>query len=446
MKHTLFMIVATAVGVAGAFTHGPFVAVAVYYLFAVLRPQFLWEWSLPAGIGWSQYVALAALVTTLLAALGMTRSDDKPLWHFGARAHLPVIAFFGWLSVSYVFAIDQATAWPWFLEYMKIMAMYLVAITAVRTRAHIWTLFIIATVAVCYIAYEINMVYVQFNYLTIWRRGYGGLDNNGAGLIMAMGVPMALAAWEGSTRWWRYVYLVMVVFLLHAVLMSYSRGAMLSLIVASPLIGALSRQRRRFGVAALALLLLLPFLAGREIRERFFSIQQYEADGSAQSRLGSWGAALQIAVDYPLTGAGIRCSNLLSYSYGADMEGRTIHSQYLQIAADNGFVGLGFYALSIAAFFLAALRARVWLRRTQRDDDIRATAVANGLIGTMTVFCVGATFLSLEVFELPFLLLLLGAQLESILRRESPNSGAVGVLPAETVVPEAIAPWAARHA
>ena len=427
MKHTAFMILLTSIGVVGSFTGGPFVGVAAYYLFAVLRPQFLWEWSLPYGVAWSQYVALAALTSTALAAVGMIRTDDKPFWHLASGAHLPLIGFFSWLVVTYPLALSQDAAWPWLLEYLKIFLMYVVAITAIRTLKQAWALYVIATVAVCYIAWEINMLYVQFGYLSIWRRGYGGLDNNGAGLIMAMGVPLVIAAWEGTPRWWRWMYLGMVVFLVHAVLMSYSRGAMLALIVAAPLIGMLSRQRKRFGVAAVGVLLLLPYMAGNEIRQRFFSIEQYEEDGSANSRLDSWMAALRIARDYPIMGTGIRNSNLLSYQYGADREGRTIHSQYLQIAADNGFVGAGLYVLGIATFGVATLRARRRTRLVTDREGIRATAMANGLLGAMAVFCVGALFLSLEVFELPFLLLLLGAQLASIVRSE---------LPIPVVVPE----------
>ena len=234
MKHTLFMAVLTAVGMFGAFTHGPFVGVAIYYLFAVLRPQFLWEWSLPVGVAWSQYVALAALASTAMAWAGMLETDDRPFWQHLSAAHVAVIAFFVWLLVSYAFAQDHEVAWPWLLEYLKIGLMFLVGITAIRHVNHLWILYVLATVAVCYIAWEINMVYFQFGYLTIYRRGYGGLDNNGAGLIMAMGVPLALAAWEGTRRWWRWAYLAMVVFLVHAVLMSYSRGAMVSLIHGLP--------------------------------------------------------------------------------------------------------------------------------------------------------------------------------------------------------------------
>ena len=55
MKQVLFMVTLTLLGTVGCLVR-PFYGVAVYYLFAVLRPQFLWQWSLPPGIQWSRFV------------------------------------------------------------------------------------------------------------------------------------------------------------------------------------------------------------------------------------------------------------------------------------------------------------------------------------------------------------------------------------------------------
>ena len=48
MKQLIFMVIMTLAGTIGA-VFRPFWGVAVYYLFATLRPQFLWEWVLPPG-------------------------------------------------------------------------------------------------------------------------------------------------------------------------------------------------------------------------------------------------------------------------------------------------------------------------------------------------------------------------------------------------------------
>src|SRR5215212_10053755 len=75
MKQFAFMIVTTLLGVGKSFTTTPVWGVAVYYLYAVLRPQFIWEWMEFGGmriadIGWSFYVAIAALLSTILWRTG----------------------------------------------------------------------------------------------------------------------------------------------------------------------------------------------------------------------------------------------------------------------------------------------------------------------------------------------------------------------------------------
>ncbi len=60
------------------------------------------------------------------------------------------------------------------------------------------------------------------------------------------------------------------------------------------------------------------------------------------------------------------------------------------------------------------------------DDDRLAYNLACGIEGALVVFCVGSVFLSLEIFELPYLLILLGLKL-SLVAQEAP--AAVGAQP-----------------
>jgi probable O-glycosylation ligase (exosortase A-associated) len=419
VKQTLFMIVVSALGICGVFVLGPFTAIAVYYLFAVLRPQYLWQWALPQGVQWSQWVALAAILSTPALLIGMLplggARDRFPGW---SRTHWLLLAFGVWVCLTYFTAQSREVAWPWFLEYLKIFAMFAVASLVVRNVRQVWVLYVLAALSLGYIAYEVNYVYLLQGRLDIYHSGYGGLDNNGAGLMLAMGVPLCIYAWDALNRWWRWVFALAVPLLLHAVLMTYSRGAMVSLIVASPLFVLRSRRRWQAAAFALVLLAIVPVLAGTEIRQRFFTLETYQSDSSATSRFESWKAAIGIANSSPIIGAGIRNSNLLSHEYGADVQGRTIHSQYLQTLADSGYPALFLYLWAIGSVFWSLRAARRRLKGRDDDESKLVRSMAAGVEGGLLVFCVGAVFLSLEVFELPYLLLLMGAQL-GVLTRES---------------------------
>jgi O-antigen ligase len=125
---------------------------------------------------------------------------------------------------------------------------------------------------------------------------------------------------------------------------------------------------------------------------------------------------MRMANERPLFGYGIRNSNLLTYQYGADMEGRSIHSQYLQTAADSGWVGLGLYLAVLGSVFLGMREVRRKLRPFDDPETRRVKALASGLETSMVLFCFGAIFLSLEHFEMPYIVMLLAMQLHAITR------------------------------
>lgn len=417
MKQLIVMVGLTLCGTFGVVFVNPFCGVAVYYLFAVLRPQYLWEWALPVGVSWSYYVA----IVTLLAACGVFFSTRRKTAHGEAlrgvwtTSQFWLLAYGLWMTCSYLNAQDQVVAFPVLLEHFKILAMFIAAAVLLNNVKEIRALFVSAALALGYIAYEVNFTYLVNGRLGIYHNGYGGLDNNGAGLMLAMGVPLCLFAWEGTQSRWRWGFLALVPVLLHAVLMTYSRGAMVALLACVPLVILRSRRRKQLALMGVCLFCLLPSLAGAEIQARFFSISDHDRDESAQSRFGSWSAAWRMAKDHPILGVGPRNANLFSFQYGADMEGRTIHNQYLQIAADTGFVGVGLYLGAFGAGWVSLVHCRrlVRLQRNAEGDLLRA--LMSGIECALCVFAVGGMFLSLEVFELPYLLLLLGTQLRPIL-------------------------------
>lgn len=422
MKQTLFMVVVTLVGMVGVFTVEPFVGVAVYYFYAVLRPQYLWVWALPE-VPWSAWVAWTTIAGTAWWLVSAETQDSTnattPRFSF---AHKVFLTFGAWICITYVTAQNRDVAWPWLLEYLKLFVMFAVASLVINRVSQVWTVYLLSTIALIYIAYEMNFLYFISFRLDIYRNGYGGLDNNGAGLMIAMGVPLAIHAWEACQKWWRWGFIAGVPLMLHAVLMSYSRGAMLSLLVAAPLLIVRSRKKKQFSCVLLFMIWIVPYLAGREIRERFFSVEQYDSDATATSRFDSWNAGIRIANDHPLFGVGIRNSTLFSYQYGADMEGRAIHSQYLQTLADAGYPGLSLYLLALASTWIAIIRTRRMLKGSDDDAAPLARSMLSGIEGSLLIFCFGALFLSLEVFELPYIVALMAVQLSLLMRIRKPQT------------------------
>ena len=160
----------------------------------------------------------------------------------------------------------------------------------IRSVREVPALLICVTVTLCYLAFEINLDYLKTGYMKVYFYGHGGLDNNGAGLLLAMAIPLIYFTFEALTGRWRWLLLLAIPPGLHAVQMTFLRGAMLSLLVGLPIVVLRSRHRKKM-LLVLAILgpPLIYVTAGKEIQERFFSIQTAkDMDGSARpaSRAG----------------------------------------------------------------------------------------------------------------------------------------------------------------
>lgn len=416
MKPMLFMLVSVIAGLFGSLFRSPAWGLIVYYLYSIIRPQFFWEYALPAVpwsslVGWTVLLCLLINPVRLPAGLEERGGGPRLTW-----THRMVLIFGGWLFLTYVTARHPEVSYPYFIEYIKIFLMFFAGAFVFRTVGELWALFLVTAAALGYVAIEVNDIYIRNHYLYLFRRGWCGLDNNGAGLMLAMGVPMCFYAWEGMTSRWRWLFLAMIPPLLHAVFTSYSRGAMLSLIPGVLLWMVRSRHKMKVAVLLVGIGCLVPVLAGKEIQERFSSTADYNADDSAKARFTTWKIAWRMATENPLFGMGIRNSNLYTFDYGADIPGRTIHSQYLQTAADSGLVALALYLVALFVAWRTATRVMSETRFRTDAEGRRAYAMAAGYEGSMIVFCIGAAFLSLETFEAPYIMMLMVAQLPLALR------------------------------
>ncbi|MGL6073238.1 MAG: O-antigen ligase family protein [Fimbriiglobus sp.] len=423
MNKFLFLLVLTFGGGIGSLVSGPFIPLAIYYFYAVLRPQFLWQFQLSAfpEMNWSLYIGLIALGTYLpwlFGIIGSNRESERYTHPPFVWSHRMMVGFAIWNTLSYLFANNMDRAYPVFEDFLKVFIIYMLATQVVRSFRQVRILYLLLTFSIGYIAIDIVHIYLSTGYLILVKRGYAGLDNNGAALVLAMGIPLCYFAWEFTKGWYRWGFLLFIPFILEAVMSSYSRGAMLSSIVGCMFYLFFSRKKIFLILCYIGAAIAVPVVAGNEIKERFFSTQQASTDDSAQSRLVSWGVAVKIANDYPVFGAGIRNSNLLTRSYGADMEGRTIHNIYLQIAADAGWPGMFWYIGLATCSLVAVWRVRWRLNKYKDDQSNIIVGMTGGIFCSLITFFFGAFFLSLETVEVPYILMLIGGQMWAIMNAQ----------------------------
>lgn len=441
MKHFLLILGVTLVTSVVA-TAVPFWGVMLYYSLSTLRPQSVWAWSLSSmpQVRWSLIAFVIALGATLLnlPTVLQTFRVNKVLILLCAYATL--------MLMSMLTAFSPDTSWFWAKEYGKVFVMFVIASLVIQ---RFWQVRAMSLMIVCclgYIAYHFNhMYFFQGGRLDIFHHGFGGLDNNGTAALLVLGLPFAyFLAVSPAGRWVmarRLVGVVIALLLMHAVMMSYSRGGMLA--ATFGLCWLMFNHRPRVHAVGLSVVLVLMIgaMAGQEIRDRAMSTTNYKNDESALSRLDSWSAAWDIVWEHPILGKGIRNSNEYSQNFGADKAGRTIHNQYLQIAADSGIPAACLYTTMIGIGVVGLGRARKRCLKAEiafRDDhnpkgphdphELVAEAKDAGLLclamqTSLLTFSFSSMFLSVELVELPWLLMALSGILPFAVTRRLEGLG-----------------------
>jgi len=423
MKQFVLLIAMVLVGSTGSLFN-PFWGLMLYYSLSVLRPQDLWNWAMPEPWPWSRMAAGAVIVGVFL--------NMSDIWKRSRVTLVPIllVCYVILLTFSTLTAHDPGWSQHWLFEYAKVLLLAFITCFVVHRYWHLRTLAAIILIGLGYIAWEVNYLYLFDGRLDIFHHGFGDLDNNGAGLMLAMGIPFAYAFAVSASRWWmRAISAALGLVIIHAVLMTYSRGAMVASIIA--MLWILWHHRPRIQAAIIALILVgaIALLAGQEIQDRFMLTFDAGRDYSAQSRMTSWSAALEIVKEHPLTGVGIRNSNTYTHNYGADHVGRTIHSQYLQIAADCGLPALMVYLMLVgtALYLMTKSRWKLLAHQeslaglTRTDEDCRLFQMEKLILSaqaSLVLFAFGSVFLSLEVFETPWLVIAMASTMPGIVADE----------------------------
>jgi O-antigen ligase len=378
-------------GGAGLALFNPFVGVCIFWFFDIVRPQYMFAWAGLQG-DFSQIVAIAAIVGWMLKRFGNWRLGNGKLM-FGL-----LLANGAWVLLSALLAPNHDVALQFVTEYAKRTLMFTIAITTADSLRRVEQLAWVVTGSAGYLAYELNMRYLGGSNEAHWR-GYGGMDNNclAISMVTCLGVAVFLGLY--ARPWWqKAVALVCAALIGHTVLLTFSRGGMLGMIVAGAAAVAIVPKRPRYLLPIAASGIIMVSLAGIEVRQRFLTSFEEQRDFSAQSRVELWLDCLAVIRAYPMFGAGPGHFPLIAEEFGWP-QGKEAHSLWLQHAAEVGTIGATFLLL----FYLMSIK-RLWpfARIGGSNDDERWVHYAACMVVTsLTGFLVSAQFVSLVGLESP---------------------------------------------
>ncbi|MBD3676021.1 MAG: O-antigen ligase family protein [Planctomycetaceae bacterium] len=381
----------------------PYYGLLIYICFAIIKPEALWHWSVPQG-NYSRIIAIALIVGWGIHGFGGFQFG-KSKWIIAALS-----AYFLWGVLSATVSPNPGLGFQYVEGQFKIVLPVIIGATLIKNRRQLMQLAWTITISMGYLAYDLNQAYFQGNNI-LQRQGFAGMDNNSFAIGLVAVVGLAFFLGLGSKKLpAKLLAFAIAALITHAVIFSFSRGAMLSLCVVGIVTFWYIPKRPAYLMLFVVGLTTAYSMAGNEVMERFASafVDEGERDEAASNRVVLWTACLGMIQDSPLVGVGPDRFTKEVFNYAGNNEGSEAHTLWLTIGAELGIPGL----LFLLSFYLgtcALLTIHLWTHGKTKDQDPFDRLVPQMVITSLAGFMVAAQFVSLEGLEVPFYVTLLGA-------------------------------------
>ncbi len=320
--------------------------------------------------GWIYSMPLLDIIAgaTLLGAFFNFKHTNRALFHPIA---VIILMFYLWTCLSTAMSIDKELSFVKWLDYTKTM-LFVALMLLMLNRRH-W---IIAAIWV--FIFAIGFTGIKGGIFTILTGGgvriWGAPDtawgdNNGVSIAMLMVIPLIFATKDlfDQKKYRLGVYGSAFISFV-CILGTQSRGGLVG--IAGTSLAYFVRTKHKLVIGALIVVTMIGVFTFMpdSWRDRMQTIQTYEQDSSASSRILQWKYAVQLAAEHPIVGNGFNARYYQPYyqKYMAGIDvNRAVHSNYFQTLEEQGYVGLFMYFLLMLVAIVSANRVSKQARRRQ---------------------------------------------------------------------------------
>lgn len=395
----------------------PFIGIVGYYTLSFLRPNDLYWYAFPES-RLSYYVAIATIIFAFIYYGERDKTIKRTnefLWFFVIYL---LLAF-----NSYINSEDKDGSYPFMLLFSKLMLMALVSMNVIENIRQVRILLVMLVISLGILGIDGNYQYFTGQIWKLSGPGQPGivstLDNNSFAMEFVMILPLAFFLFftEKDKFIIRWGSVSFIPFMIHAIILTYSRGGFLGMMTVFGGCVVYLKNRKWAILAAVVIFAVTMRLQGESSKERMRTIYSYEEDPSVTSRFESWKAGINMMVQNPWSGVGIGNFNENAQIYNPVLTApKAAHNAFLEIGGEMGIPTFTlFIIMLLMAFYrLNQIRKFYKTRMNELPHFYYATALRTALMG----YVVCAMFLSLNYMELYYFLIILTGVMTNIYRRD----------------------------
>jgi len=401
----------------------PHIGILLWFWVTYFNPhRFTWDYA------YNFPAAMLVAVPTMLGAV----TAKKTLRSLLTVESLLLMGLWGWFTLTYIhaqgiplFTGNMLDAKYEMIHISKILLMTFVMIVVINSKERFRNVILVTAGSLGLLALKSSV----FGLRTDGNSRVHGppdsflMENNAYGLALTMALPLLFFLVQDEPRKWARV-LLRILFLasIGSILLTYSRGCLLGLVVIITAISLKSRHKV-LGASLLVVtaVLVISFSPPAWI-ERMGNFAHGNLDGSADMRLVSWTVAWRVAQEYPMGGSFDTVPNVDVYKRyqprplpdNAPNSGP--HSIYFQLLGDHGFLGLGLFLMLMGSCLWTLVHLR---RAARRIPSAHWMIVYSQMIEiSILAFMVSGAFLGVVYLDVIYEMVGLTIVLKMLYRKE----------------------------
>ncbi len=387
-----------------------YVGILVWSWLSYMNPHRL-GWGFAYSMPFAQIVAIVLFVAIIFS------SEKKRLPMDGVV--VVWILFILWMLVTTVFAFYPDSAQVMLSKVLKIQLVTFLTLILMTDQRRI-------NLLIWVIAMSIGFFSVKGGVFTILTGGGFRVwgppgsyieENNGLAVATLMIIPLIVYLYRISEKkWQRYGLAFAGVMSLASAVGSQSRGALLAMVAVAGFFWLKTKSKLVSGIGIVIIALIGWFVMPQSWHDRMGSIQNYQEDSSAMSRINSWQYSINVANDR-LTGGGFNSWTRETFAiYAPNPESVFVaHSIYFSVLGEHGWPGLLLFLLVLGLTWRSLSRV---IRQTNNIEGSQENILARMLQVSLIAYMAGGAFLSLSYFDLSWHLIAISVLLAHQLGRQ----------------------------